>query len=262
MVHPTRLAPGVGLISSFGNTALYTIFTISLIRLYTAGLDFFVEGKICSRERGWNGMTQCTETSLLSGLRARDEKTFEQLVERYSSRLFSVTHRLLQNEDDARDAVQDTFVSAFRSIDTFAGQAQFSTWLHRIACNAALMKLRTQRRRREDLFDTEADNNWQEAQALQDSIDQLLHRQEIRTMVHACIAELPDTYRTVVLLRDIEELNTTETAHRLGTSPTAVKLRLHRARKALRVLLKTRFSEQASELAYSSSPSPVASLSA
>ena len=200
-------------------------------------------------------MTPCTETHLLAGLRAKDEKAFEQLVERYSSRLFSVTHRLLQNEEDAQDAVQDTFLSAFRSIDSFAGQAQFSTWLHRVACNAALMKLRTQRRKREDLLDTEsildtacrteAGSNWQESQTPQEPIDQILHRQEIRTMVHACIADLPDTYRTVVLLRDIEELNTAETALRLGTSPTAVKLRLHRARKALRTLLSTRLSEQA-----------------
>ena len=197
-------------------------------------------------------MTRCTETSLLSGLRAKDEKAFEQLVERYTSRLFAITYRLLHNEDDARDAVQDAFVSAFRSIDTFAGQARFSTWLHRIAWNAALMKLRTQRRKREDLFDTEsvldttcrtaADRSWQEPQ---ESIDQILHRQEIRTMVQTCIADLPDTYRTVVLLRDIEELDTAETALQLGTSPTAVKLRLHRARKALRTLLRTRLSAQA-----------------
>lgn len=201
-------------------------------------------------------MTHYTETHLLSGLRARDEKAFEQLVEGYSRRIFLVTRRLLRNEEDARDAVQDTFLCAFRSIDTFAGHAQFSTWLHRIACNAALMKLRTQRRKREDLLDIESaldnacrthtHNGGKDPQA---PIEQILHRQEIRTIVQACIAELPDTYRTVVLLRDIEELDTAETAHRLGTSPTAVKLRLHRARKALRVLLKTRFSEQASELA-------------
>ena len=197
-----------------------------------------------------------TESSLLVGLRARDEHAYEQFVHRYSSRVFAVAQHLLRNEDDAQDAVQDTFLSAFRAIDSFEGQAQFSTWLHRIASNAALMKLRTQRRKREEPLETslslESRRSTDAVHAFslvnmvpdgKEPVDVSLQRQETRALVHACIADLPAAYRSVVMLRDIEELNTAETARRLGTSPTAVKLRLHRARKALRTLLNDRRSE-------------------
>ena len=196
------------------------------------------------------------ESSLLVGLRSRDEHAYEQFVQRYRSRVFAVTQRLLRNEDDAQDAVQDTFLSAFRAIDSFEGQAQFSTWLHRIASNAALMKLRTQRRKREEPLETcpSLDSRYSTRAANatslvnmvpdgKESVDAILQRQEIRALVHACIADLPAAYRSVVMLRDIEELDTAETARRLGASPTAVKLRLHRARKALRTLLTARRSE-------------------
>ena len=147
-------------------------------------------------------------------------------------------------------------MSAFRAIDSFEGQAQFSTWLHHIASNAALMKLRTKRRKREEPLETcpSLDSRRSAGSANvaslvnmipdgKEPIDAILQRQETRALVHACIADLPAAYRSVVMLRDIQELNTAETARRLGASPTAVKLRLHRARKALRTLLNARRSE-------------------
>src|SRR5260370_8779985 len=87
--------------------------------------------------------------ALLAGLRAGDAASSEEVVRRYSPRLLATIRRILRNEEDARDALQDAFLSAFRSLDTFEGQAQLGTWLHRIAVNAALMKLRSQRRRPE-----------------------------------------------------------------------------------------------------------------
>jgi RNA polymerase sigma-70 factor (ECF subfamily) len=154
-----------------------------------------------------------------------------------------VTRRLVRNEEDARDAVQDAFVSAFRSLDKFQGQARLSTWLHRIAVNAALMRIRTRRRKPEETLD-ELLPKFQEDGHQADpavfwklSYDDGVERAETRQLVRRCIDRLPETYRTVLLLRDIEELDTEETARMLGVTGNAVKIRLHRARQALRTLL-------------------------
>jgi RNA polymerase sigma-70 factor (ECF subfamily) len=167
----------------------------------------------------------------------------ETLVRTHTGTLLRVARRFLRSEEDARDAVQDAFVSAFRALDRFAANAQLATWLHRIVVNACLMRLRTQRRRpeeeleallprfREDGHQLEPSEPWSE------TAETLLEREELRGVVRAAIDELPDTYREVVLLRDIEELSTEEAADVLGVTPNAVKIRLHRARQALRTLL-------------------------
>ena len=93
---------------------------------------------------------ETNDSALLTKLRASDTAAYETLVRTYSGRLLAVTRRLLRNEEDARDAVQDAFLSAFRALHTFEEGSLLSTWLHRIAVNAALMKLRTRRRHPED----------------------------------------------------------------------------------------------------------------
>lgn len=189
------------------------------------------------------------EASLLSGLRASDQAAYETLVRTYSSRLLAVTRRFLSNEEDARDALQDAFLSAFRALHTFAEGSLLSTWLHRIAVNAALMKLRTRRRRPEDLIEdllptfVEDGHRANPGPDWKEPAEIALQRQESRILVHECIDRLPETYRTVLLLRDIEELDTEEVARLLAISPNAVKIRLHRARQALRELLDPHFRE-------------------
>jgi RNA polymerase sigma-70 factor (ECF subfamily) len=181
------------------------------------------------------------ERALLAALRAGSDAAYEALVRREGPRMLAVARRLLGDGEDARDAVQEAFVSAFRSIGSFAGESRLSTWLHRIVVNAALMKLRTRRRKPEQPIDDllprfEADGHrrdpgrpWQPAERLE--------RRETRTRVREAIARLPESYRTVLLLRDIEELDTAEVAELLGVSTGVVKTRLHRARQALRTLL-------------------------
>lgn len=193
------------------------------------------------------------EAALLKGLRAGEQAAYEILVRTYSGRLLAVTRRYLHNDDDARDALQDAFLSAFRSLHTFTEGSLLSTWLHRIVINAALMKLRTRKKRPEDsiedllpkfLEDGHREDGhrgnptrpWKEPEGL-------LERQETRVVVRACIDRLPETYRTVLLLRDIEELDTEEVAQMLDVSANAVKIRLHRARQALRTLLDPHFRE-------------------
>jgi RNA polymerase sigma-70 factor (ECF subfamily) len=187
-----------------------------------------------------------SETVLVERLRRGDGAAFEELLRAHTGRLLAVARRLLGNEEDARDVVQDAFLSAFRSIDRFDGQAALGTWLHRIAVNAALTKLRSRRRHPEkpieELLPTFLEDGHQ-ARPPRDWPDPsaALSRQETRDSVRRHIGELPEDYRTVLLLRDIEGMDTEETARMLGLTPGAVKTRLHRARQALRALLEPEF---------------------
>lgn len=183
------------------------------------------------------------ELSLLARLRRGDNEACEELVRTQGGRLLSVARRMLRNEEDARDAVQQTFLSAFRALPGFNGQSRIATWLHRIVVNTALMKLRSRSRRPEESIEEllprfREDGHHVEAWSdLGASIDMLLEQRETRERVRAAIDQLPESYRTVLLLRDIEELDTARTAALLGVSGNAVKIKLHRARQALARLL-------------------------
>lgn len=187
--------------------------------------------------------TSTDDSALLARLRARDDSAYEQLVRAHGPRLLAVARRMLGVEEDARDAVQEAFINAFRSIDAFERNSTLSTWLHRIVINAALMKLRTRRRKPEHDIDAllpafRTDGHQvMPSVAWSDSADDLLERKEIRDLVRDSIARLPDPYRVVLQLREIEELSTEEVASLLDITPNAVKIRLHRARQALRSIL-------------------------
>jgi RNA polymerase sigma-70 factor (ECF subfamily) len=184
------------------------------------------------------------EAALLARLRAGEENAYEELVRNESRHLLAVARRLLRNEEDAQDAVQQAFLSAFRALPAFNGQSRITTWLHRIVTNAALMKLRTRGRQPEDsiedLLPTFLEDGHHTEQFSEWTLpaEAKLLRLEARAHVRAAIDALPDSYRTVLLLRDIEELSTEETAQTLGVTPNTVKIRLHRARQALLKLLK------------------------
>lgn len=184
------------------------------------------------------------ETTLVARLQANDDSAFSELVRAQGPRMLAVARRLLRSDDDAADAVQEAFISAFRAIGNFEGGARLSTWLHRIVVNAALMRLRSRSRRPETSIDDllprfvedgeylDEPREWKSPEALG-----ALERRETREMVRGLIDRLPTDYRTVLLLRDIEGLDTKETAELLGVTPNAAKIRLHRARLALRGLL-------------------------
>lgn len=183
------------------------------------------------------------EATLIAQLRAGDEAAYEQVVRLYGGRLLAVARRILGSDEDARDIVQDAFLNAFRSLDRFEGNAKLSTWLHRIAVNAALMKLRTRKRKPEQPIDTflpsflDDGHHEERFQSWEEPVDKALERAETRELVRQQIDALPESYRTVLVLRDIEGLDTEETANMLGLSVNATKIRLHRARQALRTLL-------------------------
>jgi RNA polymerase sigma-70 factor (ECF subfamily) len=187
-----------------------------------------------------------SEAELVARLRDGDETAYEELVRSETRHLLAVARRLLRNEEDAQDAVQQALLSAFRALPAFTGQSRLTTWLHRIVTNAALMKLRTRRRQPEDSIEDLLPKFLEDGHHVEQfsewalPADMKMLRRETRAHVRAAIDALPDSYRTVLLLRDIEELSTEETARALGVNPNAVKIRLHRARQALLTLLKGR----------------------
>jgi RNA polymerase sigma-70 factor (ECF subfamily) len=183
------------------------------------------------------------EAQFVAQLRAGEEQAYEALVRQYSGRMLAVAGRFLGCGDDSADAVQEAFVSAFQALPSFEGTSTLGTWLHRIVVNACLMKLRSRSRRRQVSIDEllpAFDATGHHARPVEPWPDSGYHRlsqAETQAQVRACIDRLPADYRTILLLRDIEELDTDTTAQVVGISVPAVKTRLHRARQALRTLL-------------------------
>ena len=200
--------------------------------------------KVLSRHPSTVEPTQCvssaSESSLLARLQAGEDAAYQELLQSHGGPLLAVARRLMRNEEDARDCVQDGFFSAFRAIDSFEGKAKLGTWLHRIVVNACLMQLRSQKRKPEELVDPQLpefdDYGFRigPTEMASASADELLESEEIREQVREGIGGLPENYRTVLILRDIEDFNTAETAEMLGLTTDAVKVRLHRARLALK----------------------------
>ena len=188
------------------------------------------------------GEDLAAERQLVARLRDGEGASYEQLVRTYGGRLLAVARRLVRHEEDARDCVQEAFLQAFRNIEKFEQRASLGSWLHRIVVNAALMKLRARGRRPEQSIEDllpqfDADGQRLEPEAELAVSLELLERREVREAVRRSIDQLPDGYRNVLLIRDIEGYDTEETAALLGLTPGAVKTRLHRARAALKTLL-------------------------
>lgn len=180
------------------------------------------------------------ERAFLAALRAGDDLAYERLVREHGGRMLAVARRILRNDEEASDTLQEAFLLAFRGLARFQGASRLSTWLHRIVVNAALMKLRGRRAHPEEsiepLLPTFLEDGHPSGWYTEwpDRPDRELARGEVVELVRRTIDRLPETYRTVLLLRDIEELDTGEVAEMLGVTANAVKIRLHRARQALR----------------------------
>jgi RNA polymerase sigma-70 factor, ECF subfamily len=179
---------------------------------------------------------------LVERVLAGDRRAFEPLVRRHEQRVFRVSLAVLDNIEDAEEAMQDTFVKAFRHLDQFRKESRFSTWLTRIAVNQAIEK---RKRRRsfaplseaayaEEQFPPERYESWRE------NPEQLYGKQELRRIVEDAIRSLPHIYREAFVLRDVEELSAEESAEALGISVGALKSRLLRARLMMRESLAER----------------------
>jgi RNA polymerase sigma-70 factor (ECF subfamily) len=180
--------------------------------------------------------------ALVARLRAGEETAFETLVRAHHRRLLAVARRVLRDHEEARDAVQDAFLLAFRALGTFQDGQPLSPWLRRILINVSISRLRS---RRPTARLTEAPRRAAGGSASggdpergRGAVDALLLRRELRARVQECIERLPDAYRQVVRLRYFREHDLEETARLLGESTSAVKSRLHRARLRMRAMLR------------------------
>ena len=165
-------------------------------------------------------------------------------MRRYEGRIFRLAQHITQNREDAEDVLQETFMKAYEHLDQFKGDAKFYTWIVRIAVNQALMKLRRRKTDKsvslDEQIDTGEDTIVREIAAWDEDPEQRFTREELHGILDRAIQSLDPPYRSVFILRDIDELSTEETAEALGLSVPAVKSRLLRARLQLREKL-TRF---------------------
>jgi len=184
------------------------------------------------------------DLALVHAAKQGDMAAFEQLVTRHTAMIFRVAMHIMASREDAEEVVQDAFLKAFQHLQDFEGRARFSTWLTRIAVNAALMKLRNLRRATTISLDREADEGGTLADKVADwkpNPEQLFSRTELREILQRALASLPHSYRVVFLLRDVEGVSVADTAEMLGLSIPNVKARLFRARIKLREQLSRYF---------------------
>jgi RNA polymerase sigma-70 factor (ECF subfamily) len=182
------------------------------------------------------------DEALAARAAAGEEPAFEELVARYQARVYRLACRLTGSDGDAKDVLQETFLAVHRGLPAFRADSRFSTWLYRIATNAALMQRRARARRpTESLeaflprFDADGRHAAEPADLLAASLaDERLDRMLLAEKARAGLERLPDIYRDAFVLRDLEEMSTSEVAELLRIDPAAVRQRVHRARIMLR----------------------------
>lgn len=188
------------------------------------------------------------EAALVAQAKAGDAAAFSELVQHYDRRVFRMAKQITQNDDDAADVLQESFLKAYTHLDEFQGNSKFYTWLVRIAVNEALMKLRKRRSDRttplDEPIDTGEDEVVREIAVWDENPEQSYSREELGQILDEAINSLKPDYRTVFVLRDIEEMSIEETAKALNLSISAVKSRLLRARLQLREKLTRLFKKK------------------
>lgn len=189
------------------------------------------------------------EAELIERLKAGDKAACAECIEIHSPVIYRLALRLMQNEAEAEDVMQETFLNAFRAIDKFEGRSGLGTWLYRIAYNAAMMRLRKPQKYILSVEETLAE---EEGNIIPKQLfdwcclpEDDFVSDEVQSELEQAIQSLPEKYKTVFILRELEELSTQETAVALDISPSAVKVRLHRARLQLREQLTPYFTEMA-----------------
>jgi RNA polymerase sigma-70 factor (ECF subfamily) len=175
-----------------------------------------------------------TDQEIVDRVKAGDTALYEIIMRRYNQRLYRVSRAILRDDAEAEDVMQDAYVRAYQHLDQFAGRAPFSAWLTRIAVNEALGRLRS-RNRGQQLDDTEDDGELRmDIAETSPDPEQNASTAELGHLLEEALLALPEKYRTVVMLRDVEELSTSETAEALDLSEENVKIRLHRGHEMAR----------------------------
>ena len=185
-------------------------------------------------------MQQQREAALISAILSGEREKFHDLIRPYERQVYLTALSLVKNETAAEDVAQEAILRAYRKLAGFRGDAKFSTWLIAITLNEARTRLREEKRAALDSLDSnDEDGTYTPAQLTdwRELPSEVLEREEIRLIMQQAVAELPVSFREVVILRDMEELSVNETAEALGISISLVKVRLHRARLLLQKML-------------------------
>jgi RNA polymerase sigma-70 factor (ECF subfamily) len=188
-----------------------------------------------------------SDQDLVQRIKERDYQAFEELVNRYEGKVYRLSMRMLRNQEDAEDALQETFLQVYRGLKGFEGRSNFSTWLFRLATNVCLMKIRHRETEPAHLLPLEEylprheEGGHPQIQDWPDKPEEVLLNKESREKMFEALGKLPAEYRAVFILRDIEGFSNAETGDALGISVAAVKSRLHRARLTLRGMLASYF---------------------
>jgi RNA polymerase sigma-70 factor (ECF subfamily) len=192
------------------------------------------------------------EADLVAKAKAGDEQAFTVLVNQYERKIYRLAKHITQNDEDAEDVLQESFLKAYEHLSNFQGNSKFYTWIVRIAVNESLMKLRKRKGDRtvplDEPVDTGEEMVAREIAVWEDNPEQRYSREEMQQILDEAVQSLKPDFRTVFILRDIEELSTEETAESLGISIPAVKSRLLRARLALREKLTRQFKRKGEDV--------------
>jgi RNA polymerase sigma-70 factor (ECF subfamily) len=176
-----------------------------------------------------------SDEDVVARVLAGETGMFEIVMRRHNQRLYRVARAILRNNGEAEDVMQDAYVHAYEHLDQFAGRAKFSTWLTRIAVHEALARQRRDNRYQElEPMSEQEGDPMDRFPSLASNPEEQASNSEIRRLLEDAVEELPDAYRTVFVLRDVEEMSTTDTADVLEITEENVKVRLHRARALLR----------------------------
>lgn len=185
-----------------------------------------------------------TDTELVKGIIEREESCFEELLLRYGSKVLNLALRITRNQEDAEEILQDVFITVFTKLKSFEHKAQFSSWLYRVTMNSSFMKIRARNRRRTiSIEDLEPDTrqNWVGNRTEMFDINTMSSRHELRDAIQAAVQNLPDEYRAIFVLRDIDGLSNEAVSQVLQLSVPAVKSRLHRSRLLMRERLSSHY---------------------
>lgn len=189
-----------------------------------------------------------SDEQVVARVLAGEKPLYEIIMRRYNTRLYRVVRSIVRDDGEVEDVVQDTYVRAFQHLDQFAARARFSTWLTRIAVHEALARIRKARRLEEWDLMTESQQNDITSERLQQNPESHAASGELGRLLEEAIDKLPENYRIVVMMRDVEEMSTSEAAECLSISEENVKVRLHRAHALLRKELYARAELIASQL--------------
>ncbi|MBL7661795.1 sigma-70 family RNA polymerase sigma factor [bacterium] len=188
-----------------------------------------------------------TDEELVEMFRSGCQQSFEHLIKRYETKAYHLSMRLTRNQEDAEEVLQDVFLTVYRKLEGFEGKSKFSSWLYRITVNSAFMKLRKRKNHEflgiEEAIDQIESKYMFEERDYGDDASELVAGAELGEILEAAIKRIPEEYRAVFVLRDVDGLSNQEVAAMLDITVPAVKSRLHRARMMLRKRLKRTYEE-------------------